>query len=115
MTAIKNKNLKTKARNERSWQRAQARHRANAAANELLHVEKVLNNGLGAREMRRIESGIRNKPDDAELLYILKRPTRGKRRKFAVANRATEAEAELQKKLAEATKAKTIKKDRKKK
>lgn len=99
-------NAKTVARNARCWARAQARHAENASTNELLHLEKDSNDGLGRRDLRRIAAGIRPAPDAEELLYIAKRPSRGKRRKVLKQERAM---------LAEAAASKTVHKERKKK
>jgi hypothetical protein len=43
----------------RSWAKGQARKAKRIAANLALHQEKVANGGLGRRERRRIESGVR--------------------------------------------------------
>lgn len=76
-------NAKVKANRASSWLRGQAKHAANSLANELLHETKKENNNLGARELRRIEAGIRKAPSAKELEYIKSRPSRGKRRKAA--------------------------------
>ena len=43
----------------RSWTRGKVRSGKHTAANFALHQEKVANGGLGRRERRRIESGVR--------------------------------------------------------
>lgn len=93
MTAVKNSNPKTKERNARSWLRSVERHARNTAANVKLHEAKAGNDGLGARELRRIEAGVRKTPDAKELEYIKSRPSRGKRRRVAQAELAVLNEA----------------------
>lgn len=52
-------NAKLKARRASSWARGQRRKAARIEANLALHYAKVQNNGLGAREMRRLIAGVR--------------------------------------------------------
>lgn len=59
-------NLKRKDRREASWLRGERRHRIQAEKNAALHGEAVANLGLGRRERRRIEAGIRTQVPRAE-------------------------------------------------